>query len=161
MKETRKEEQEQEKEKKDMLSNLIIHGVKEVNDDTNSCKKNDEEFISSFLNTLEVNVKHKHCFRIGQPNNGKTRPIKLIMNSEGDTEKITNNLRKLKNADECFKTIQVTDDHTIEERELIKEWVVKARESNEKEGEHSQFVYKIRGSPKNGLRLVKFTKRNQ
>ena len=90
-----------------------------MNDDTNSCKKNDEELISFFLNTLEVNVKHKHCFRIGQPNNGKTRPIKLIMNSEGDKEKITNNLRKLKNANECFKTIQVTDDHTIEERELI------------------------------------------
>ena len=68
------------------------------------------------------------------------------MNSEGDKEKITK--RKLKNADECFKAIQVTDDHTIEERELIKEWVVKARESNEKEGEHSQFVYKIRGCQK-------------
>ena len=38
-----------------MLSNLIIHGVKEMNDDTNSCMKNDEEFISSFRNTLEVN----------------------------------------------------------------------------------------------------------
>ena len=71
MKETRKEE-EQEKEKKDRLSNLIIHGVKEVNDEANSCKKNDEEFISSFLITLEVNVKQKHCFRIGQPKNEKT-----------------------------------------------------------------------------------------
>ena len=44
--------------------------------------------------------------------------------------------------------LQVTDDHTIEERELIKECVVKARGSNEKEGEHSQVVYNIRGSPK-------------
>ena len=65
MKERRKEEQEQEKEKQARLSNLIIHGVKEMNDDTNSCKKKDEGLISSFLNTLEVNVKHKHCFRLG------------------------------------------------------------------------------------------------
>ena len=60
----------------------------------------------------------KHCLRIGQPVTSKDWPIKLIMNSEGDKDNITTNLKKLKNADKCFKTIQVTDDHTIEEREL-------------------------------------------
>ena len=57
MKEARQEEQALEKEKKIRSCNLIIHGVTEVNDDSNTCKKNDEEFITSLTNILEVNVK--------------------------------------------------------------------------------------------------------
>ena len=44
----------------------------------------------------------------------------------------------------------IADDQTIEERELIKKWVAKAKEANKKESEISRHVYKIRGSPKHG-----------
>ena len=93
---------------------------------------------------MEVNVKQKHCFRIGNLVVWKTRLIKIIMNSEGDKDKVTDNLRKLKNADECFKTIRVTDDHTIEEREIIKEWVAKGKESKEKDENSHYLCFKHR-----------------
>ena len=76
-----------------------------------------------------------------------------------DKENITDNLTRLKNAVQ-FKSISITDDYTIEERKTIKIWVEKAKTANE-EGENSFYTYKVRGSPKNGMRLVKFTKRQQ
>ena len=102
----------------------------------------------------------KSSFRIGKAVPNRNRPIKVIMSCEEDKEMIMKNLKKLQNANEEFKTIRVTDDHTIEEREVIKEWVQKAKKATEEEGEQSQYIYKARGSPKNGMRLVRFTKRN-
>ena len=114
--------------------------------------------MKTLLNVLEVNVKHKSLFRIGKSVPNKNRLIKVIMNCEEHKEMMMTNLKKLKNAEERFKAISVTDDRTLEEREVIKEWLEKVKKANEEEGENSQYIYKIRGSPKNDIRLVKFTK---
>ena len=97
-------------------------------------------------------------FRIGKAEPGKDRPIKIIMKCVEDKENITDNLTRLKNAEQ-FKSISITDDYTIEERKTIKIWVENAKTVDEEEGENSFYTYKVRGSPKNGMRLVKFTKR--
>ena len=68
-------------------------------------------------------------------------------------------MNELKNADEQFKKLSVTDDYTEEERHLIRTWVQKANVKNCEENDNSTFVWKVRGTPKNGLRLVKFTRR--
>ena len=66
-------------------------------------------------------------------------------------------LPNLKNADELFRRIHVTEDYSVDERSAIKKKVEQAAKRNQYEKDES-VVWKVRGTPKNGLRLVKFTK---
>ena len=71
-----------------------------------------------------------------------------------------NNLIKLKNAVDQFKKISVTDDYIIEERAVIRNKVAEARHKTETEGE-GKYIWKVCGTPNNGLHLVRFAKTKQ
>ena len=156
IKEARNEQLTQEREIKERSTNLIIHVVAEMRE-SDSPRTEDEVFAKSLLEAIDVKVNYKSIRRLGKPDINPKRPIKLIMNNEND--QIMKNLNKLKNADERLKKISVTDDYTGDERHLIKTSVQKANTKNCEEEDNSKFVWKVRGSPKNGLRLVKFTRR--
>ena len=79
------------------------------------------------------------------------------MNTEEERNKILSNLRNLKDIPE-YKTISVTEDYTITGRRMIKDWSDKAKEKNKNESPDSKFVWRVRDSPKNGLRLKRFLK---
>ena len=96
--------------------------------------------------------------RLGKQNANKKRPLKLRMNSEKEKMEIMSRLKFLKNAEEKFKKISITDDYTIAERAQIKEWKEKATIKNNEENQDSGYIWKVRGNPKNGIRLVRFTK---
>ena len=49
---------------------------------------------------------------------------------------------------EQYKGISVTDDYTIKHRNMIKEWIEKAKKTNEEEPTESQYEWKVRGTPK-------------
>ena len=53
-------------------------------------------------------------------------------------------LPNLRNAEDIYRKLSARDDYTLEERELMKEWVNKAEEEN-KEGNTQQ--WKVRGTP--------------
>ena len=55
-----------------------------------------------------------------------------------------------------YKTISVTEDYTIIERRMIKDWSDKTKEKNKNESPNSKFVWRVRGNPKNWLRLKRF-----
>ena len=80
------------------------------------------------------------------------------MNNEQEQINIMRNFPKLKDADEQFKKLRITDDFTIEEREEIRKWVQKAKLKNNEEGENKRYIWCVRGTPTNGLRLVKITR---
>ena len=84
----------------------------------------------------------------------------VIFQTEEDKEKIMNNLRNLKD-NENYNGVSVTEDYTLKDRETIREWKEKAKIANEKEPADSKYVYKIRGSPKNGWILKKFLKQTK
>ena len=65
-------------------------------------------------------------------------------------------LNKLKNADEPIRGINVRDDYTIEERQLIKSMAEEAKRKNQND---NVTHWKVRGTPKNGLKVVKITTR--
>ena len=67
------------------------------------------------------------------------------------------NLRELK-GQERFRGMSITDDYTLAKRQMIKMYSEKAKENNNKETPNSPYVWRVRGSPKNGLRLKKFPK---
>ena len=71
-----------------------------------------------------------------------------------DKDELMSKLGNLKNANNKFKKINVTDDYTIKERNEIRQWVEKSKEMNN-DMQESDFVWKVRGTPKIGMRLVK------
>jgi hypothetical protein len=65
------------------------------------------------------------------------------------------NLKRLKGSEEEFGKISVTDDYTASEREMIKDFSDRAKEQGKKDPTR---VFKIRGDPKNGLRIIAYKK---
>ena len=65
-------------------------------------------------------------------------------------------LPNLKNTEDRFKRISITDDYTIQEREEIRRFVEKAKEKSS--AENGKFTWKVHGTPKNGLRLARIAK---
>ena len=113
------------------------------------------------MEVIGVNVLPISVTRIGKIQDGRIRPIKLVMNSLENKNRIMSRLVNLKYAEERFKRLSVKDDYTVEERQLIKIWHQKAEERNTNE---NTTMWKVRGTPKNGLRIVKVIKnqvRNQ
>ena len=130
-------------------NNIIIYGVEEG--------ESDEAYIDGFLDVIGASVKPRSISRLGKPDdNKKSRPIKLVMQSTDEKSQIMSRLVNLKNADKKFQSASVRDDYSIEERKLIKEWVEDASARNRAENTDE---YRVRGSPKNGLRIVRVTKK--
>ena len=82
--------------------------------------------------------------------------MKLTMKCVEDKEQVMSNLKKLKDADPEFHRLSIRDDYTMEERDLIKKFAEDAKKKNKEE---NTTAWKVRGTPKNGLHLVKITKR--
>ena len=143
------EENEQERRAK----NVIIHGADEIGNNTDEIKKNDIEFLAHILRKIDVNSQPENINRLGRPNETNRRTIKIVMKSKTDQENVMANLRKLKGTEEEFSKIRVTHDYTNNERDLIRRTVKVAEEKSERNTER---VYRVRGDPKNGLRLVSF-----
>ena len=75
-----------------------------------------------------------------------------------ERDKVPSNLRKLKDIPE-YKTINVTEDYSITQRRMIKDWSGdRAKQRNKNESTDSKFVWRVQGSPKNGLQLKRLMK---
>ena len=149
------EELEEENQKRLRQANIIIHGKKE-NESTSS--GSDEDFMNALLKELCVGaVKAKFMVRIGKREDGKARPLKVTFHNENDKIKVLDNLKHLKGKSE-FDGISIKEDFTISERNLIKEYVQKANEKNLSEPKDCEYVWRVRGSPKNRLFLKKVMK---
>ena len=82
--------------------------------------------------------------------------MKIVTNTKQDNERVMANLKKLKDTEEEFGKIRITDDYKNAEREQIRMWVKKAEENNSAD---TKRVYTVRGDPKNGLCLVSFLRK--
>ena len=134
-------------------NNIIIHGVTDNNDSTE-----DDTYVDSFLAILGANVKPASTNRLGKPNSDKSRPLKLTMATIADKNLVMSRLTNLKAADDQFRKISVRDDYTPEERTMIKSLHEKASQLNKAENTSD---WKVRGNPKNGLRLIKIKSKDQ
>ena len=77
------------------------------------------------------------------------------MTTNKDKVSVMGNCKRFKSTENEFGKIRVTDDYTSGEREQIKNWIKRAEE---KSLQDSNLIYRVRGDPKNGLRLVAFTR---
>ena len=144
--EAKNEEIKEENDKKLRASNLIIHGVPEGNQPRDA----DRKFINELLETLGAPGTAKNVMRLGKKEEGKVRPIKVIMDNETSRAGALSSLANLKGL-EVYKGVRVSKDFTVTEREHIRGLVKQANDLNEKEPVESPYEYKVRTSPKNGL----------
>ena len=156
---TKNEEITEQAEKKRRGRNIMVFGRKE-NIGERWEKDDDKAFAEQFLKDIQVGpIKVKELSRIGTYNVDDTRirPLKITVDTEEEQEKIMENLQNLKGNQE-YKGISIKEDYTLNERQLIKEYVDQAKALNALESaKKSTIVYKVRGTPKNGLFLKRFT----
>ena len=150
---TKNEERAEESEKKRRSKNLIIHGKGE------QTPEEDEIFTNEMLKELQIGaINIKHIERIGTIDINKGRPIKLVFHNEEDQQKVFLNLRNLKGKN-LYNKISIREDYTFTERSLVKSFIEQAKLKNqEEEGKNSNIIWRVRGTPKNGLILKRFTK---
>ena len=80
--------------------------------------------------------------------------------SVADKEKVHSNLRNLQGKTD-FNGISLNDDYIYSERMIIKEFAKNAREESSKEEVNSDYVWRVRGNPKNGLTIKRMKKISQ
>ena len=135
--------------------NIIIHGADEIGDTDEEIVDKDDGYIKDILKQLRVNEEPESITRLGKPNDSKRRVLKITMKTKEAKSKVMSNLRRLKGTEEEFGKISVTDDFTALEREKLREYSIKAKDQGEKDPTR---VFKVRGDPKNGLRIISFKK---
>ena len=123
-------------------------------------KKKDHESdtsgIEDILRDIDIrDIKPTH-HRIGKLHEIKSRPLKLALQNVKEKERIMSNLYKLKKIGP--HGLSFTDDFTVNERRKIKKMHESAKKKNS--GCDDNFVWRVRGSPRTSLRLVKIPRKN-
>ena len=131
-----------------LSNNLIMHNVKENKINSDEEKNYDQEFIHNFIKYLGLDMPVKVC-RIGTASSNKQRPLKVMFESENEKNLLLKNLWRLKNSK--YDDVSVKEDLTVEERELVKRWVVIAKKKNNALWQPSNFKWVVRGNPRTGL----------
>ena len=122
-------------------------------------KEKDVEFVTAFVGKLGIKSKPSSNVQLGNFDPNKTRPLQLKMSSEAEKEHIMSRLPNLKNAEDRFRIVSVAEDYTVEEINKIKKYVEKEKEQNR--NETRDIIWKVSGTPKNGLEIKQFPKRSQ
>ena len=155
---TKNEEITEQNEKKRRAKNIIIFGKREHSQRFQ--KDEDEDFVKQLIKDIQIGpVKIKEISRIGEYNREATkdRPMKITVDTEEEQKKIMKNLKNLKGNEE-YRVISIKEDYTLNERQLIRVYVEQAKALNALENaKKSTTVYKVRGTPKNGLFLKRFS----
>ena len=155
VKEQKEEEKIEEKDIESRNKNIILHGIVEP---LGQIKEKEEEMdrrdIEEILRNIGIQDLKPTHHRIGQKDEKgmKWRPIKVILQSVNDKDRIMKNLYKLKPFNHVG--LCITDDFTLNERRKIKEMHQKAKNMNL--GKNGDFVWRVRGNPRTAnLRLVR------
>ena len=98
----------------------------------------------------------KKVVRIGLRADPKNRPIKVSLANEKEKSLVLRSLVALKN-NTNYTGMSISEDLTIAERAVLKEWVVKAKSRNQGLPTNSNSIWRVSGDSKNGYRLKEFT----
>ena len=163
MMETKNEELAEEADKQRREKNIIIHGVEEKFWGETG-ENEDKSFVKTLMTNLQIGaISADQVERLGPDTkeSNKTRPLKVVFKTKDDQQKVLSNLRNLKGNNDYLR-ISIKEDYTYNERQFIKSYVEKAKAMNAlEETKMSDTVWRVRGSPKNGLKIMRFTKRKE
>ena len=156
MREARNDEKIEESEKQRRANNLIIHGAEEIGETPDDIKNGDAGYIKEIFTKIGVEATPVAIARLGEANDRKKRPIKIVMKSQEDKDKVMSSLGRLKGTERYFGKISVKDDYTTNEREQIRMLTEEAKQKSEESPDRE---FKVRGNSKNGWRVVSFLKK--
>ena len=135
-------------------NNIIIHGKCESENN----EDNDKQFVNDMIKDISVGaITAKSIIRIGKTEKEKNRPIKVVFNNKEEKSKVMSNLRYMKGK-EVYNKISITDDYTMSERQMVKDYIEMAKQKNRELGNEAKTIILVRGSPKNGLYLKEVMK---
>ena len=144
----------EEKDKRLRENNIIIHGKCESENN----EDNDKQFVNDMIKDISVGaITTKSITRLEKSEHGKNRPIKVVFNNNEEKSKVMSNLRFMKGK-ELYNRISITDDYTMSERKMVKDYVEMAKQQNKELGNEAKTIIIVRGTPKNGLYLKEVTK---
>ena len=152
--EARHAEVSEQKDRQSRTSNIIIHGVDESEADN---VESDKNYAKTLFETIKATVTIKKNLRIGLREDSKNQPIKVSLASEKEKILVLRSLVALKNNNN-YKGMSISEDLTIAERVVLKEWVDKAKARNQGLPTDSTSIWRVRGDSKNGYRLKELTK---
>ena len=138
----------EESEKERRSKNIIIHGAKEKGNGPE-----DSQYVKDIFMKVGATSEPVLITRVGVRNESKSRPIKIVMKTVADKEKVMKNLGRLKETEQLFGKISVKDDYTAQEREEIRLLTEKAKQRNT--GNEDR-IFKVRGNSKHGWKVVSF-----
>ena len=84
----------------------------------------------------------------------------ITFRNSDEKSKFMSSLNGLKGKND-YKSIHITDDYTINERNLIRQLSEQAKQKNIEEGSSNIFSWRVRGSSKNGFRIMKVYKKTE
>ena len=117
---------------------------------------NDAKLVKLFFGKINIEARQTKFYRLGRSTPNKNRPLKLEMTNNIERDAVMNNLNRLKGSEEILRKLSVKEDLTKNEREQVQKYVEMAKEKNAEDSSHH---WVVRGTPKNDLRLVMFTRR--
>ena len=136
--EARKEAERSLKRKK----NLIFYRVPELEAEAwDERKTYDKDVIQSVLSFVSLDMEITDFHRLGKrfvPSKEDkdvstvqtSRPLKVVLKNEEDRQAVLSNLNKLRNADPKIKSIRISPDMSLQEREEVRSLVAKAKNLN-------------------------------
>ena len=126
----------------DRDKNVIIYGLRE----------SDADLVQEIFEVTETTFEPAHAMRLGQRRDDKIRPLMLTMKTKKDKEQFMRKLWILKDTRNRFGKISITEDYTLEERDLIKKWNIEAKRRNQQRTK--EYRWTVRGAPRTGVRLI-------
>ena len=147
-------------------NNVIIYRAAEsVSSTYDGRLQDDKAFVAKLLRVVtgETTVEGEigKLFRLGKKDQGsqtggKVRPL-LVEFMNGMTKNLVmQNLKRLRESEECFRNVVIAHDMTQAEREECRKKVEEAK-SLEAQDQSGEWIYRVRGSPSD-LRIVKWKK---
>ena len=155
MRDARNDEKIEESEKERRAKNIIIHGAEEVGKSPDEIKIEDGQYVREIFKKIGSSSEPTLITRLGEPNDTKSRPIKIVMKTTADKDTVMKNLCRLKGTERFFGKISVKDDYTTQEREEIRLLTERAKKQS---NDNLERIFKVRGNSKNGWRVMSFPK---
>lgn len=125
--------------------NIVIHGLRDG--------ENDGDLVKDIFSATATQHAPVTMYRLGPKKTNTTRPLLLRMKTIEEKDEFMSRLWMLKNLKMKYGKMSITNDHTLEERRMIKEHVQEANKRNTEESK--EFKWKVRGSPKDGLKIIR------
>ena len=112
-------------------------------------EKTDENFTKELIKDVEVNANVKFITRIGDQFK-EAHPIKVVLDNSHQRYLVPNLVPNLK-GNKAYQEVSITEEFTLFERSMIKEWSNKAKDRNKKEQNDSKYILRVLETPSKGL----------